>query len=86
MTHLELVPFAESEGSLVLGGLTIENGRDRVVLYGTIEVTRDRAGLVLARRLRAILEAAVATLEADPGLAAAVAPAKAPGRVKNPFG
>ena len=44
-------PFGDDSSSVGIGGLTVENGLDRVVLYGSLEITRDRAGLGLAREL-----------------------------------
>ncbi len=49
MTHL--TPFAEDSGATSIDGLVIENGRDKVTLYGNLDITRDKAGLALAREL-----------------------------------
>ena len=40
-----LKPFADDSAASAIGGLTVENGRDRVALYGSLDLTRDRAGL-----------------------------------------
>jgi len=79
-------PFGDDSGSVGIGGLTIENGLDRVVLYGGLEITRDRAGLGLARELAELLNAAVAVLSADPSLPYH-GPAEAANSaiVRNPF-
>ncbi|MBC9176185.1 hypothetical protein IBL25_04425 [Roseomonas ludipueritiae] len=45
--------------------ITIENRLDRVSLYGSPDLTRDRQGLEDARRLRALLEAVVQVLEGE---------------------
>jgi hypothetical protein len=79
-------PFGDDSGSVGIGGLNVENGLDRVILYGSLEITRDRAGLGLARELAELLNAAVAVLSADPSLPDHVA-AETVNRtiVRNPF-
>lgn len=81
-----LKPFADDRAASAIGGLTVENGRDRVALYGSLDLTRDKAGLDHARRLRALLDAVVAALEADAHLPDALPPPEAPKQVRNPFG
>ena len=78
-------PYADDAASLQVGGLTLENGRQRVAVYGGLDLTRDRAGLAHARALKAVLDEVVRALEADPHLPDQVAPPRAPRRVKNPF-
>jgi hypothetical protein len=81
----KLIPFADDAASVSIGGLTIENGRNRVALYGSLDLTRDKAGLAHARALQALAEAAVKALEAMSDLPdKAEAPAK-PTVVGNPF-
>lgn len=80
-----LKPYADDAASLQIGELTLENGRERVALYGNLDLTRDRAGLGHARALKAVLDEVVRTLEADPRLPDRVAPPQAPKRVRNPF-
>ena len=80
-----LVPFADDASSTSFGQLTIENGSDRLVLYGSLDITRDQKGLALAWQLRALLDQVVAVLEHEPALPAAVeAPVQAR-TVRNPF-
>jgi hypothetical protein len=80
----EFKPFADGTASLEVGGLTIENGGERIAVYGSLDIGRDAAGLDAARRLRDVLDAAVRSLEAAPLGERAVA--EAPVRVGNPFG
>lgn len=78
-------PFADNT-STGIGAMTIENAADKVVLYGSLELTRDKAGLHHAEALVALAQAVLDALRADPALPAA-APAPKPARkVKNPFG
>lgn len=81
----DLVPFADEETSVGIDDLTVENRTDRVSLYGSLEITRDRAGLERARRLQALLDRVVAVLRAeDEALPARIA--EEPGdEVDNPF-
>lgn len=79
-------PFADDAASMGIGELTLENGRERVAIYGSLDLTRDEAGLKCARELRAVLDAAVRHLEAAPDLPDAVPAPEPPTSVKNPFG
>ena len=82
MTKLD--PFADDTASISIGKVTIENGTDQVTIYGSLDITRDQAGLVHARQMKALLDRIVEVLEAKP-LSAEVAPSPAPKIVKNPF-
>ena len=81
----QLKPFAEDATSISIGELTIENGTDRIALYGSLDLARDKQGLTHARVLVALLEQAIQVLEADTSLPDAVPPPVAAGTVKNPF-
>jgi hypothetical protein len=72
----------ESE-TVDIGKLTIENRTDRVTIYGSLDVTRDKAGLKSAHELKATVDAIVAFLEAE-NLPEQIA-LKAPTEKKNPF-
>lgn len=78
-------PFADDSAATSVGDMRLENGRDRIAVYGSLDLTRDQAGLALAREMRGVLDAAIQVLEADSVLPAAVAPPKRPGKVPNPF-
>ncbi len=80
-----LKPFADDAAAIAIGELKIENGQDRIALYGSLDLTRDKAGLRHARELAAVLADVVRVLEADTALPDAVAPAETPRTVKNPF-
>lgn len=77
-------PFKDEATVLTLDELTIENRLDRVEIYGSLQITRDKAGLELARALKEVLESTVATLEGEalPERAAT----KAVEKIRNPFG
>ncbi len=80
-----LAPFAEDAGSTSIAKLTIENGTDRIALYGSLDLTQDRQGLKHARALKATLDRTVQVLEAQADLPDAVSAAMAPRSVSNPF-
>ena len=72
----------ESE-TVDIGKLTIENRTDRVTIYGSLDVTRDKAGLKAASELKAMIDAIVAFLKTE-NLPEQIA-LKAPTEKKNPF-
>lgn len=77
-------PFQNESETVSLDGLTIENRTTHVSLYGSIVLTRDKAGLANARALHELLEAIVGALEADPVLPQNLT-TRPTVRVKNPF-
>lgn len=81
----ELKPFADDSAAVEIGDLKLENGHDRIACYGSLDLTRDKAGLALAQRLQAVLAAVVQVLEADTALPDTIPPPKQRGTVKNPF-
>ena len=82
MSHFK--PYANENDVLRIGNLEIENRIDRLSLTGDVVLTRDQAGLALARELQALLGQVVSALEADKQLPEKVQlkPAR---EVKNPF-
>ena len=81
----QLTPFADDAASASIGKLTIENGTERLALYGSLDITRDQQGLAHARLLLAIVQGAVQHLEGETDLPAAVPAAAKPKTVSNPF-
>ena len=79
-------PFADDAAALSIGELKVENGLDRIALYGTLDLTRDKAGLQHARELKVVLDDILRVLEADKNLPVNVMPPEKPQQVKNPFG
>jgi hypothetical protein len=74
-------PFADSEASLAVGDLTVENGQDRIAIYGNLDLARDKVGLESARRLKALFTDIVRVLEAAPDLPDALPPAPTPQKI-----
>ena len=77
-------PFSTETEVLRVGEFDIENRLDRVTLTGDVVLTKDQAGLALAREFQALLMGIVQALEAEKTLPEAVA-LKASRTVKNPF-
>lgn len=80
---MKMIPYANDADSLAIDGLTIENGTDRITLYGDLTLSRDQAGLARARELHQFLGAALAVLESQ-DLPAKIQD-KPSGDVANPF-
>jgi len=78
-------PFSDDTASLSINDLTVENGTDKVAIYGSLDLTRDKEGLKKARALKGLVDSVVKALAQDKDL-----PDKAPQdeptqQVKNPF-
>ncbi|MDF3035563.1 MAG: hypothetical protein K0S28_837 [Paucimonas sp.] len=58
-------PFQNSEESASIDELTIENGEDRIAIYGSINITRDRQGLEYARQLKSVLDGMLKILNSE---------------------
>ena len=80
----EFLPYANEADVLRIGDLQVENRVDRVSFTGDLVLTKDKAGLALARELQLLMERVVKALEADKQLPQIVE-LKAANTVKNPF-
>jgi hypothetical protein len=67
--------------------LTVSNGTTRVVLNGTLAITKDKRGLKAALALKEALDSVVAALQSDAHLPEQVKeePDAKPGVIDNPF-
>ncbi|MCE2576726.1 hypothetical protein [Komagataeibacter sp. FNDCR2] len=79
-------PFDDQGESCTIDGMTVENGSDRIAVYGRLSITRDQAGLENARALRDLLDAIVRGLESLPHLPEKVVTGLNTHPMKNPFG
>ena len=77
-------PYTNEADVLRIGDLEIENRVDRVILTGDVVLTRDQAGLALAKDLLTLMRNIVKTLEDDKQLPDVVKLKEAK-TVKNPF-
>ena len=81
----KLKPFADDAASVGVEKLTIENGTERLALYGSLDITRDKEGLRNALALKTIIDQAVEVLKADPALPEHLPPPEKSKTVRNPF-
>jgi hypothetical protein len=58
-------PYANEADSITIGELTVENRLDRLELYGSLQLTRDKEGLALARELKSLVDDALTLLESE---------------------
>ena len=78
--------FQDDKGAASIGDLSVENSTSVITVSGSLELTRDRAGLKLARALKELADAVVEQLEADGDLPDRIRTAKAAAEeVDNPF-
>ncbi len=56
-------PFQNEKDAIEIGELTIENRLDRVELYGSLQLTRDKAGLALARQLKDVVDKTIKAMQ-----------------------
>jgi len=83
---MPFIPYADEAATTRIGEMQVENRLDRVSLHGSLDITKDRAGLARARTLHALLQAALEVLEAEGDLPAEVATGGTTDSVRNPFG
>jgi len=83
LVSLNLPALMVVGGVIAVGDLTVENRTDRVELYGSVSLTRDKVGLAAALALKQLIDATVETLTAE-RLPDVVAEASSK-TVKNPF-
>ncbi len=80
-------PFMAYENevdSLLIDNLTVENRLDRISIYGSLDLTKDRQGLEFAMKLKRIVDASIDALKRDRNLPDYI-DIKASESVKNPF-
>ncbi len=65
--------------------MVIENRLDCVTVYGSADITKDQQGLRIALALKAVLDAVVTTLQADPDLPEHIASPIPPTEPRDPF-
>ena len=82
---VKLTPFADDAASVSIGKLTVENGTDRVVLYGSLDLTRDEHGLAQALVLMELVDGVVRHLQGVENLPDSVPGATPAKSVSNPF-
>lgn len=56
-------PYENEGDALQVSDLNVENRLDRIAVFGSVDLTRDKAGLRLAAALKAVLDAVVLKLQ-----------------------
>ena len=81
-------PYANEADVLRVADLNVENRLDRIAIFGSVDLTRDKAGLRLAAALKAVLDEVVLKLqfeEGDKRLPETIPVPKTAKFVKNPL-
>lgn len=65
MTRKKFNPLANESDALSIGELNIENRLDRISLFGSVDITRDKEGLRIARELKSLFERVVDVLQSE---------------------
>ena len=63
MAKKSFSPYKNESDCIQLGNLTIENRVDRVSIFGSIDLTKDKDGLSMTRELKNIIDQTLAELE-----------------------
>ena len=78
-------PYQNGTESHAIHDLTLENGEERINLYGNLQITKDQAGLAAAKALQAFLNDVVQPLEAEVDLPGQIGQDNDDHEVENPF-
>jgi len=65
---IPFLAFQNESESFDVGGLTIENRFDRISIYGSVDITKDKLGLQHALILKRLIDAAINELKRDKNL------------------
>lgn len=84
MATQPFMAYANEVDSLQIGGLNIENRLDRISIYGSLDITKDRHGLESALKLKRIIDASIDALRRDKNLPDQIV-IKLSDSVQNPF-
>lgn len=57
--------YEHETDSFLIDGFTVENKLDRIFLYGSLEITKDTAGLEYALKLKRVIDAEIDALKRD---------------------
>ncbi|MEN3177709.1 hypothetical protein ABDK75_17245 [Gluconobacter sp. OJA] len=82
---MSFIPFLDAGESVRIDDLTIENGTERIALYGRLEIRRDRIGLQDIQALKAQIDAIARELEGSAHLPDRARVAREDSVIPNPF-
>lgn len=60
--------YENETDSFNIGDMTLENRLDRISIYGSLDVTKDKEGLEKALKLKRIIDASIDALKRDKNL------------------
>lgn len=84
MTPKSFMAYENEIDSFLIDDLTVENRFDRISLYGSLDITRDRLGLEHALKLKQIIDASIEALREDKNLPEQVK-VEETDTIENPF-
>lgn len=82
-TH-PFMAYENETDSFQIDNLTVENRLDRISIYGSLELTKDRHGLESALKLKRLIDASVDALKRDINLPDRIE-IKPSESIENPF-
>ncbi|KXV22024.1 MAG: hypothetical protein ABF959_07325 [Gluconobacter albidus] len=82
---MSFIPFLDAGESVQIDDLTIENGEERIAVYGRLEIRRDRIGLQDIQALKAQVDAIARELEGSAHLPERVRSAQKMSVMPSPF-
>jgi len=68
MLTQSFMAYENEAESFQIDNLTVENRLDRISIYGSLELTKDRHGLESALKLKRLIDASVDALKRDKNL------------------
>lgn len=84
MPNQPFMAYENEIDSFQIDDLTVENRLDRISIYGSLDLTKDRHGLESALKLKRIIDASIDALKRDRNLPDHI-DIKTSEIVKNPF-
>lgn len=77
--------YENETDSFNIGCMTVENRLDRISIYGSLDITKDKEGLDNALRMKRIIDASIDALKREKNLPARIE-VIGTDTVENPFG
>lgn len=66
--NMGFMAYENETDSFNIGNMTLENRLDRIAIYGSLDVTKDKEGLEKALKLKRIIDASIEALKRDKNL------------------
>lgn len=84
MPTQSFMAYENENESFQIDNLSVENRLDRISIYGSLDITKDRRGLESALRLKRLIDASIDALKRDKNLPDQIE-IQADETVQNPF-